>query len=133
MTRACLQMEARLNAIEKWILENNEVLSDHAEKLDNAKLGTLRLGTALQKPLEKHDANIAEMQGHIVRMQKVLDDNDVSLKGSLEAIDTRIREQFLITQQYADKGDEELKRILEAVAQAAGAGGGRARTSRKRR
>ena len=37
-------------------------------------------------------------------------------------MDIRIREQFLITQQYADKGDAELKRLLEAVAQASGAG-----------
>ena len=69
LTRASLQLEARVDAIEKWILENNEVLSDHAEKLDNAKLATLRLGATIQKPLEKHEADLVEMRDRFLVMR----------------------------------------------------------------
>ena len=34
LTRAMLQMQARIEAIEKWIPTNNAVLDDHADKLD---------------------------------------------------------------------------------------------------
>ena len=83
MIRAALQLEARVDAIETWILENNDVLSDHAEKLDNAKLATLRLRTAIQKSLEKHETDLVEMRDRLLAMRKVLDDNDVTLKSSL--------------------------------------------------
>ena len=65
LTRAALQLEARVDAIEKWILENNDVLIDHAENIDNAKLATLRLGTTVQKPLEKHETDIIEMRSSL--------------------------------------------------------------------
>ena len=127
LTRAMLQMQARLAVIEAWIPTNNEVLNDHADKIDKNKLFTTQVGTDMQKQIMTHVEDIAVLRASLVATQTVLDEKDAKLKVSLDDLDTRIREQFVITQQYADKGDEVLARdikttrsVIEAVAQTVG-------------
>ena len=83
----------------------------------------MRLAATLKSPIEQHQKEIEELRNSLTATQKVLEDNDTKMKTGLDELGVRISEQFFITQQYADKGDGELKRLLEAVAQAAGAAG----------
>ena len=91
ISRGMLQVESRVLAIEKWILTNNDVLTDHADKIDRGKLLTMQVASDIGNVVKQQATEIAEVRASLVASQAVLEANDLALKSLMADTDRKSR------------------------------------------
>ena len=120
ITRAILRLEAKVIAVEEWIPVNNQTIDDHANKLDTMKRGLVQWSLSCDSMSDRLQVIEQEIQNTQValetndgRFKAIVENNDAALKHHVQQLEVMVREQFLITQQYADKGIDQLRREVK--------------------